>query len=230
MRIMKQVLFMVFCFCFSSFIYGQVSVDGVVLNSESNKPIVSAHVTIEHNNKTLGTTTDQNGNFTFNINPEALVGQLIEVTAIGYHDLFIIFDNQKNLTLRLTPKVYEIQEVQINPKSYIKILSVSPDTSGFVNDSTEITFIIAYNIIDFKKRKYETQVAYKMTNGNKYRMASKVPKIRLKTSSDTIQVTFPVQFINRSLVTSYPYNFKFFIKKKREPQAVAWTEEEYEFK
>ena len=58
---MKQVILITFCLCFSTVIYWQGPVTGVVIDSGSNKPIESAHVAIEHSNKTLGTTTDQKG-------------------------------------------------------------------------------------------------------------------------------------------------------------------------
>ena len=92
---------------------------GTVLDESTNKPISFA--TIYFNGTTVGTYSNDNGNFELGITPYRLVP--ITISAIGYYSVTLSdYVTDKPQIIYLTPKVYKISEVTVaeSGKDFIK--------------------------------------------------------------------------------------------------------------
>ena len=112
----KTVRLLAILLCFSSFIYGQNKLKGLVLDEKSKAPVSFATVYI--NGTTKGTVTDENGNFTIaNVSTPCL----LVVSCVGYEPQTETIDKVKAepLTLLLYAKVSQLSEVVVMGKSHL---------------------------------------------------------------------------------------------------------------
>jgi len=110
---MKKILIL---FCFVSFwntAYNQV-IKGTILDRDIKTPIDFAAVYF--NGTIVGTNTDKNGNFELDISKYKSMP--LTISALGYYSVTIdqLSADQK-LTVYLTPKVFELDEMVISAKS-----------------------------------------------------------------------------------------------------------------
>src|SRR5659263_286810 len=103
-------LTLVMLFCLNTFVNGQNSVKGLVLNMENQSPVSDATVYI--NGTTKGTSTDSNG--LFELKDISFPCQLM-VRQVGYELQILNLDNPKKdkLTIFLKLKSIQLSEVKI---------------------------------------------------------------------------------------------------------------------
>ncbi|HDP54820.1 MAG TPA: carboxypeptidase-like regulatory domain-containing protein [Bacteroidetes bacterium] len=106
-------------FCFLVFTALSQSA-GVIISSETLEPIPFAN--ISKKGSSFGTTSNENGKFNV---CEQLKGAVVIVSAIGFEQQqFTISDKQD--TIYLTPKQYELKEVVVRPTGERKEVIVNP--------------------------------------------------------------------------------------------------------
>lgn len=104
------------------FIFGIINsqiINGKIISKENNEPIPYAKIGI--NNENIGSSADENGNFSIDLTNVSR-NNFIIVEYGGYQsfkDKVENFINSKNHTITLQEKIFNIQEVLINPKKYI---------------------------------------------------------------------------------------------------------------
>ena len=93
--------------------YNQI-IKGTILDKDSNEKIVYATVYIS--GTFIGTYSDQNGDFQIDVSKHS--SKPLSISAVGYNSVTLnSFSITKPLTIYLTSKVYELNEVVINAKS-----------------------------------------------------------------------------------------------------------------
>jgi len=94
-RTMKKSIlcFLIFCFSFLCG-FSQRTITGQILDDASGEGLIAAVVT----DGVVGTTTDYNGNFSFNISPNA---SALVVSYLGYADQTIPLSSEQEYTIRL---------------------------------------------------------------------------------------------------------------------------------
>ncbi len=129
---MKAFTSILILFLFFSEAYAQespIKVTGKVLNEKSMEPVSFANlVDITRN---TGTSANENGELAFIINKS----DTMKITAVGYEDTFICLRDSTSkriyyLTIRLKPKAYLLQEVDIYANNPM---------AGFRRDTTHTT-------------------------------------------------------------------------------------------
>lgn len=113
---MRKISLIVFFLVFYSNIFSQTVVfSGVIKDEQTLKPIRDVNIKVY--GTALGTSTDQNGNFSLNFNkiPATLI-----FSCVGYelasHTITAI--SEKPIEFQLRPKAYLLQEVKISSKKY----------------------------------------------------------------------------------------------------------------
>jgi len=91
---------------FPFYLFSQTS--GLIVDNSTGKGVPYVNIWIENEN--IGTTSDFNGNF---ILKGELKGKNLILSAVGYEREKVEIVNN-NLTIKLTPKIYEISEAVIN--------------------------------------------------------------------------------------------------------------------
>jgi CarboxypepD_reg-like domain len=105
---MKKFI-LIFLFAnFNIVAYNQV-IKGTVLENKTNSPIFAA---IYFSGTFVGTLSDLNGNFELDISKNASMP--LTISSIGYYSVTLTdFLTYKPLIIYMTPKVYEVKEVDI---------------------------------------------------------------------------------------------------------------------
>ena len=98
-----------FVLLFPFFLFSQTS--GLIVDKSSGKGVAYVNIWVENEN--IGTTSDVNGNFTIN---EKLIGKYLILSAVGYEKERIEIGSN-NLKVELKQKVYEIEELVVNPQA-----------------------------------------------------------------------------------------------------------------
>jgi hypothetical protein len=94
---------------------------GVVIDSETKEPLPYANILIK--DLGVGTITNKNGEFNFNVWDYA-VGKQITFSFIGYNNSYLDIKNgsQQNLHIKMVPKRYELESVTVVPQKAREIL------------------------------------------------------------------------------------------------------------
>lgn len=112
---MKRLLFLLsvlFLLISSTYLNAQ-SIKGKVIDVETNKTVDDAVITTLKDQKSI--LSDADGSFEIKIAGEDETYQLLHCYRIGYYDTIVKFQKiDKQLLLKLRPKVYELGEVVIN--------------------------------------------------------------------------------------------------------------------
>jgi len=96
--------------------WGQ-KINGVVLDNETNSPIDYASVFFD--GTFVGTTTDENGGFELDVTKYK--SRPLSISAVGYHSSIITkFTPGESMEVRLSPKVFELDEVVVSTKSLVR--------------------------------------------------------------------------------------------------------------
>lgn len=82
---------------------------GTIVDKKTGKPVEYANIWVENQN--IGTTSDQQGNFSFK---ENVLKKTLLISVIGYESLQTIIEHD-NLKIELNPKTYLINEITIRP-------------------------------------------------------------------------------------------------------------------
>ncbi|MEO8517232.1 MAG: carboxypeptidase-like regulatory domain-containing protein, partial [Flavobacterium sp.] len=145
----KDVVWMVFLVSFS--ITAQIK--GVVRDSVSGKPI--SYVNIWVANENIGTTSEENGEFTIN---ESDKNKKLIFSALGFEKKILIASKSKLVNLK--PIAYELDEVVISKSKNTKIIEIGKTKNdiyqSFDNgpriDTKFFPYIAAYKRMKFIKR------------------------------------------------------------------------------
>lgn len=104
--------YLLFCFLLNSiYVFSQrTEISGYVREAKNGNPIVYATI-LDMQEKGKGTTSNSNGYFSFETNPEDVS---LFVSAIGYHDTIVMInDSQTSINISLRPKDYFLDEVVV---------------------------------------------------------------------------------------------------------------------
>ncbi len=92
-------------------------IKGSVLDNKSKEPILFASVYF--NGTFNGTTSDENGNFEFNVTKTHSMP--LTISAIGYYSTTLTdYSTEETLIIYLKPKTFKLNEVDIHSKSLVK--------------------------------------------------------------------------------------------------------------
>ncbi|KAA1248166.1 carboxypeptidase-like regulatory domain-containing protein [Aquimarina sp. RZ0] len=113
---------------------------GIVVDSESNKPLISASITLNETN--ISTITNDEGKFLIKI-PKNISDGEVTVSFLGYNDKVIALSSIKGekVTIKLNLSVTELSEVNIDPKNPNAIMRAVMKNRGinYLNDPTIMT-------------------------------------------------------------------------------------------
>jgi hypothetical protein len=114
----------------------QYTLTGIVLDSESKKPIHGASVIIEKSN--AGTETDSSGRFVLNNMYEG--SYILQVSHIGYEtkEITCRVDSEKqseNLTIHLVPKIVMLKGIVVSPGQY-SLIETPPNSHENLSQQT----------------------------------------------------------------------------------------------
>lgn len=114
-----DIKFLLICFLISCSMLAQsvkFTLEGKVIDSQTGEPILLVNVYLAQT--TLGSATDANGNFKIPDVPGSLYS--LVASAIGYEPQIVSIDLRKSInkfiTIKLTPKTYELEEVDIRAR------------------------------------------------------------------------------------------------------------------
>lgn len=109
----KIALTLISCVLFLVMSAQSVDIQGVLMDSATQKPVPYANIGIAEKN--LGTVSDENGRFSLAV-PDSLAKHDLTISRIGYQKMTIAINSfgKLNDTLLLIPETYELQEVTIS--------------------------------------------------------------------------------------------------------------------
>ena len=109
----KIALTLISCVLFLVTNAQSVDIQGVLMDSVTQKPVPYANIGIAEKN--LGTVSDENGRFSLAV-PDSLAKHDLTISRIGYQKMTIAINSfgKLNDTLLLIPETYELQEVTIS--------------------------------------------------------------------------------------------------------------------
>ena len=106
-QVRLKTLGFLFCLIMTVSVKAQSILKGTVTDRDSQKPISGATVTIKGTKS--GTLSSEDGSFELT----ATKGAIINITAIGYEPSAILYNNQKQLKIRLKPASSSLEDVQV---------------------------------------------------------------------------------------------------------------------
>lgn len=172
-----RILYILTALCLLSvpFYAQNVSVNGVVLNAETNEPVEFANIGIE--GTYLGAATSFEGKFQIDLSP-SLEESIIRISAVGYQPkTFSVGDwlNQSELKVFLAPANYGLSEIDIKadskvaygiirtasnliqenyPQNAFAIECVYSDNGGPARDSESVQTVSVYDASGYTNRTY----------------------------------------------------------------------------
>jgi len=213
------VLLNIACFTQDKLLTGQI------VNQITKEPVKYAHVILNYKQKEYGAISDSAGRFLFKISPIKINGEILQVTALGFHDSFSLFNGQKDYKIGLVPKIYQIEEVKIIAKDFIKVISVNPPNNSKVSKNMEINFLITYYIKNYSRKRFEIPFILRIKDSDLWIDDEYAPKIKVNKRNDTIQFSYPVKHIDKFVQSiHYPYNLTFLLHDTRTDKVVAWSD------
>ena len=127
---MKQILIIAVSFLFSTMLMAQTTVNGNVKDANSGDPLPGVNIKVV--GKSLGTTSDFDGNFTFKVNQEAPFD--VNVTILGYTSQVVsITKNNQTLDISLTENASDLDEVVVSASRTPESVRESPVTIERMN-------------------------------------------------------------------------------------------------
>ncbi|MDH7444172.1 carboxypeptidase-like regulatory domain-containing protein [Aquimarina sp. 2201CG14-23] len=125
--------------------------NGVVVNADTNKPLVSATISLNETN--ISTITNDEGEFLLKV-PKDINNGKITVSFLGYNDKVVSlssFNNQK-IKIELAISVTELSEVNIDPKDPEALIKAVMKRRG-ANYQNDHTIMTAFYRETIKKRR-----------------------------------------------------------------------------
>lgn len=121
---MKKLIYTIFClFCiFSSNAQKNITIHGEIINATTSQPVPFANIQILQ--KAIGVSSNVNGAFTFQL-PMKYKNDKLVVSCIGYENYEFLINKKSSkskINIALTPKNYEIKEVNIKYIDPLKII------------------------------------------------------------------------------------------------------------
>ncbi len=114
--------------------------NGIVLDKESNRPLISASVSLNETN--ISTVTNDEGEFLLKV-PNNVSGSGITVSFLGYRDKMVALSDfkGKKLKIKLNLSVTELSEVNIDPRDPEALIRevLKRKGSNYLNDKTIMT-------------------------------------------------------------------------------------------
>jgi hypothetical protein len=112
-----KTFFSILSFCISFFTYSQTDLAGIVLESETKRPI--AYATVFINGTTKGTITDDKGFFILNDIP---LPSMLVISHVSYAPKILDIDraNSSKMIIELQAKTYDLSEVKVEDKNLRK--------------------------------------------------------------------------------------------------------------
>ncbi|WP_226294382.1 carboxypeptidase-like regulatory domain-containing protein [Aquimarina algicola] len=115
--------------------------EGIVLDSETNKPLISASVSVNQTN--ISTVTNDEGEFLLKVPKSLTNSNSIKVSYLGYHDKVISFSDFKEgkLKIKLNLSVTELSEINIDPKDPNALIRevLKKKGTNYLSDNTIMT-------------------------------------------------------------------------------------------
>jgi len=116
MKLFKTLLFVIF----PAFLFGQ-TLQGSLINTTKNTPVAYANIGVL--TKNIGTVSNDKGYFSFELSDKVKSTDTIVISMIGYESQTFKVSAfkallQKNSTIQLTSKSYDLSEVTIIPRDY----------------------------------------------------------------------------------------------------------------
>lgn len=133
----------------SNFIFSQLK--GVIINSETKEKIPYVNIWVE--NESIGTTSNENGEFTLDISR----GEFLILSSLGYENKRIEISTTSN-SISLNPKVTELDEVIVNSTKQITELVI-----GEFNDSEVGYYYASLDKPEIKARFFSFDSIYSKT-------------------------------------------------------------------
>lgn len=122
--------FITFCYIIGVDYSHSQSVCATIMDAHVNSLISFVNIGIL--NKNLGTVTDELGRFCLDFEPNSMHDS-VSISMIGYHSIHVSVPNfidLNNSIIKLSPRIYDINEVIIKPKNYgEKILGITSNTN-----------------------------------------------------------------------------------------------------
>src|SRR5690606_39545072 len=109
MKIIFQVLLLL---AIPSSIYAQHTLQGNIIDKQTNEPLIFANVYLTQLEK--GTTTNENGEFTISNIPTGTYKIVISIIGYETSTKTLQFPYAENLTIALTPSAIEMEEIIIS--------------------------------------------------------------------------------------------------------------------
>ncbi|MFH0892844.1 MAG: carboxypeptidase-like regulatory domain-containing protein, partial [Bacteroidota bacterium] len=115
---MYKIYTLIFLFVISSTCFSQTTIKlkGQIIDENTKNPISYACIGII--NKQIGTSTNSEGNFIFNVSNKCLNDSII-ITALGYYTYKIAikdFSDKKSQAIQLKPQIFNLSSVTFNSK------------------------------------------------------------------------------------------------------------------
>ncbi len=135
---MKRSVFFLFAFFNCSMIFAQTILKGLVIDTETNKPVPYASIGIT--SKPDGTVSNADGEFEITLDQKITGNDTLVFSSIGYQSkVFFKLDDMKRknskeapLSITLKKSVYELKPVVINSKhAHVKILGYETTSKLF---------------------------------------------------------------------------------------------------
>lgn len=124
MRIISILLF----FVLSIFTLTAQSMEGMILDKNTQKPITESHIII--NNTDVGCSSDLNGHFEINVKK----GDTLWVSHLGYESTYFIADNQNmEIVIYLNPSVVMLNAVQVSITKTSLPISLQPVSISYLS-------------------------------------------------------------------------------------------------
>jgi len=123
--IMKKLLSVVFALFVGSVMVAQTTISGVVTEAKTEQPIPGANIKVV--GKSIGTTTDFDGNFSFTVNQDPPFA--IEVSLIGFSSTKVdITKNNQNVSVSLAEAATVLDEIVVSASRTPERVLESPVT------------------------------------------------------------------------------------------------------
>ncbi len=113
---------------------------GIVVDSDSNKPLISATISLNETN--ISTITNDEGEFLLKV-PKNIASDKITISFLGYNDEVVSLStlSKDEVKIRLNPSVTQLSEVNIDPRDPEALIKAVMKRRGdnYQNDNTIMT-------------------------------------------------------------------------------------------
>ncbi len=164
----KKLLTSIFCLVFTNFLFSQCSLNGIVLNSKTKKPIPLVSVLVK--NTKAGNSTNSNG--VFNLNYNCNKKDSIVISSIGYKTKIVVIDSfDKINTIELSETAITLNSIVLSTKKNIKTLNKFNSCSSYSQSGGESFSQFAQNYSSpFKYNKIKKVNICKLRGSSNFRI------------------------------------------------------------